>query len=293
MSYAYAMWVHRPYVLAFLLGFAVISLAERGLLGTLTWLAIGTFVGWLAEAISIRSGFPFGMYSYHPANFPDELWLAGVPLFASLSFAFLSYFAFTAARTLLGRLEGRGAAVRRVPDSALDAAPRLAFASAAITVWLDLVIDPVSLLGPYWFLGDLYHYHAPALHFGVPLTNYLGWFVTCATVALANQRVDAWLARRGLGPREATHLPFQPVLGIVACGGVFLFILAITAHVVFSSVLPPAVPTAALLANGLVLTIAFAALTSFRLVPATPHPEPLGEPRPVRPGDALDDVRRR
>lgn len=292
MSYAYAMWEHRPYVLAFLLGFAVISLAERGLLGTLTWLAIGTFVGWLAEAISIRTGFPFGMYSYHAANFPDELWLAGVPLFASLSFAFLSYFAFTAARTLLGRLEGRGAAVRRAPDPALDVAPRVAFACAAITVWLDLAIDPVSLLGPYWFLGDLYHYHSPALHFGVPLTNYVGWFVTCATVALVNQRVDALLTRRGLGPRETFRLPFQPVLGIVSCGGVFLFILAITAHLVFSHDLPDSVPTAALLVNGLVLTVAFGALASFRLLPASAHPEPIGEPRPLRSAGAFDEAER-
>lgn len=292
MSYVDAMWVHRPYVLAFLFGFLVISLAERGVLGTLTWLAIGTFVGWLAEAVSIRTGFPFGMYSYHPSNFPDELWLGGVPLFASLSFAFLSYFAFTAARTLLGRIEGRGAAVRRVPEAALDGSPRVAAACAAITVWLDLVIDPVSLLGPYWFLGDLYHYHSPALHFGVPLTNYAGWFVTCATVALLNQRVDALLARRGLGPRESFRLPFLPVLGIVACGGVFLFIVAITAHLVFSGVLPPAVPTAALLTNGLVLTVAFAALASVRLLPAASS-APVAEARSAHAAvDPFDEVGR-
>ncbi|MFN7954174.1 MAG: carotenoid biosynthesis protein [bacterium] len=267
MSYVHAMWVHRPYVVAFLVGFLVIALAERGVLGLLTWLALGTFVGWAAEASSIRTGFPFGMYSYHPQNFPDELWLAGIPLFASLSFAFLSYFAFTTARTLLGRIAGRGAGMRRVDDATLDRSPKVALVAAGITVWLDLVIDPISLLGSHWFLGDLYHYHSPALHFGVPLTNYLGWFVTCGVVAFANQALDGWLARRGLGPRPLFALPFQPLLGIMSCGGVFLFMIAITAHLVFASELPQEVPGGLLIVNGLALTALFAFACARALLP--------------------------
>lgn len=288
MSYAYAMWVHRPYVLAFLLGFVVIALAERGLVGLLTWLVIGTFVGWAAEASSIRTGFPFGMYSYHPQNFPDELWIAGIPLFASLSFAFLSYFAFTTARTLLGKIEGSGARMRRVDDTTLDGSPKVALVAAGITVWLDLVIDPISLLGSHWFLGDLYHYHSRAVHFGVPLTNYVGWFVTCAIVGLANQALDRMLACRGLGPRALFALPFQPLLGIVSCGGVFLFMLAITAHLIFATELPEDLPAGLLVVNGVTLTGLFASVCARALLPPASFAaaDRVTTMEPLRGGDA-------
>ena len=108
-----AMLTERPYVLAFLAAFLVISSAERGMRRTLFWLASGTFLGWLMEFSSIRTGFPFGSYTYHEANFPDELWLGGVPFFASLSFAFLTYFGYSIARTFLSVLERRGNWPRR------------------------------------------------------------------------------------------------------------------------------------------------------------------------------------
>ncbi len=268
MSYAHAMLVHRPYVVGFLLGFLVLSLTERGVLGTLTWLAIGTFVGWLAEAVSIRTAFPFGMYSYHSTNFPDELWLAGVPLFASLSFAFLSYFAFSTARTLLGTIEGRGWAMRRTLDPALDRSPSVALLGAAITVWLDLVIDPVSLIGRHWFLGNLYHYESPARHFGVPLTNYVGWFITCSAVGLANQALDRWLERRQRGPHPWFSLPFQPLLGALSCIGAFAFMIGITVHVALSQTLPATVPISWMLFNGVLLGSAFVAFVMQRMARA-------------------------
>ena len=40
-----------------------------------------------------------------------------------------------------------------------------------------MVIDPVALRGDRWFLGKIYYYPDPGLHFGVPFANYVGWAV--------------------------------------------------------------------------------------------------------------------
>src|SRR3990167_9704807 len=121
MSELLAMFRERPYVVAFLATFLVICWSERCWRRTLFWLASGTFLGWLVEFSSTRNGFPFGRYAYHEANFPDELFIGGIPLFASLSFAFLTYFGYSAARTLLSPLERRSRDLVRVVDPRLDA----------------------------------------------------------------------------------------------------------------------------------------------------------------------------
>ena len=46
---------------------------------------------------------------------------------------------------------------------------------------VDLVVDPLSVRGDRWFLGKLFWYDPPGPHFGVPISNYLGWFFIAAT----------------------------------------------------------------------------------------------------------------
>ncbi len=49
--------------------------------------------------------------------------------------------------------------------------------TAFLFAFIDMVIDPVALRGDRWFLGKIYYYLDPGIHFGVPFTNYVGWFV--------------------------------------------------------------------------------------------------------------------
>ena len=102
MDYVVSMFVNRPYVVSLVLTFLVVAAAERGWLRMALWLVVGTFIGWLSEFVSVRTGFPFSWYEYYPANFPNELWLGGIPLFASLSS--LPATASWAATATLGRL---------------------------------------------------------------------------------------------------------------------------------------------------------------------------------------------
>lgn len=222
-----AMFTHRPYVVAFLATFAILAWAERGPLRAALWLASGTALGWLSELSSVTTGFPFGSYAYHPEQFTAELWLGPVPLFASLSFGFMSYFAFSAARRLLAPWAGAGLGLATREVEALDGAPRTMLLAAVIGTWMDTVIDPLTLVGHHWFLGDLYHYDPPGVHFGVPLGNYGGWLVTIGAIVAANQLLDQWLVRLGVPRARGPVLPLESFWGIGCCAGVFGFMLVV------------------------------------------------------------------
>ncbi len=273
-----SMFTERWYVLAFLASFVVVCWAERGWQRMLVWLVTGTCLGWLMEFSSIRNGFPFGDYSYHEALFPDELFIGGVPIFASLSFAFLTYFAYSTACTLLSKLERRGNDIVRVDDRAVFESLSVLLLAAAITTWVDLAFDPVSLLGQYWFLGDLYHYHADGEHFGVPLSNYVGWLFTAALIVFVNQRAGALLDDRGVVAR-GFHLPMKPFWALGTIIGNFAFMLAITAYLIGANDVPSSEPISGIVVSGLLLGGAFLALAAFmigrqlRIAPESPSGE--------------------
>lgn len=251
-----AMITERWYVLAFLASFVVICWAERGWARMLVWLVSGTFVGWLMEFSSTHNGFPFGDYSYHEANFPDELFIGGVPIFASLSFAFLTYFAYSAACTFLSRLERRGNNIVRIDDNAVLSSAVVLVLAAIITTWVDLVIDPVSLLGQYWFLGDLYHYHADGAHFDVPLSNYAGWLFTSALIGFVNQRAGGVLDAIGVAARGFS-LPAKPFWALGTIIGNFGFMFVVTLYLMGSDSVPAGEPISGVLVSGLLFSAAF------------------------------------
>jgi putative membrane protein len=258
------MFTERPYVVAFLATFVVIAWAERGWPRMLCWLATGTFIGWLMEFSSVRTAFPFGDYTYREANFPDELWLGGVPLFASLSFAFLTYFGYSLACTFSSRLERRGVDVQRRPDAHIDGSLQVLLLAALITTWIDTVIDPVAHLGKYWFLGDLYVYRSQGFHFDVPLSNYGGWLLTSVCIVFVNQRADALLRWRGV-PARGFHLPAMPLWALGTVLGNFAFMLSVTVYLLTADTVPPTEPIGQLLASGLALSGLFVAFASLML----------------------------
>jgi putative membrane protein len=117
-------------------------------------------LAWLAEFASTRIGIPFGLYHYTEATRGQELYLANVPFMDSLSFTFLAYAAFCLARTL------------RPPSG-----PATALLAGVLMMALDVVIDPLAVRGDRWFLGRIFYYPEGGLYFGVPLSNFAGWFV--------------------------------------------------------------------------------------------------------------------
>jgi uncharacterized membrane protein len=156
----------RPYVFAFLALFLVAGARDLGWRRTLGFAGCVWPVAWLAEFSSTRTGFPFGLYQYTGATRGRELFIADVPFIDSLSFTFLAYAAFCLARVAL--------AGRRVSR------PVLAVVAGVLMMALDVVIDPLAVRGDRWFLGQIFHYAAPGLYFGVPLSNFAGWMLVGA-----------------------------------------------------------------------------------------------------------------
>lgn len=200
---------HRPYVAAFLAAYLVIGLLNRGLARTLIFLAIGYPVAFLSEFCSIRWGFPYGMYLYLYENMPGELILGGVPVWDSVSYVFMAYASYEVAGNVWGRWLRNP---RQDPPLLL---------SALFMTLLDVVTDPLAVRGEKWFLGTVFHYPKGGIYFGVPLSNFAGWFL----VGLVIFSLYAFAERRlTLPPPPRKKL----LLGVLFYFSILLFNLVIT-----------------------------------------------------------------
>lgn len=116
-------------------------------------------IAWVFETISVLTGFPFGRYHYTEVMAPF-LW--HVPVFVLPAYLLMAYLSWSLATLILGRRGPR-------PDRlALMAVPVLA--AAAMVTW-DLSMDILrATVERRWIWID------GGPHFGVPISNYLGWF---------------------------------------------------------------------------------------------------------------------
>ncbi len=170
--------------------------------------------------------------------------IAGVPFFDSLSFSFLSYVSFSFAQFFMSSLWRQGLDVQRVTPRRVRNSAFVLFLGAVLMVVIDLITDPVTHLGRYWFLGEIYYYPDPGYHFSVPLANYAGWFVVGWLIIFINQRIDALLAAgEKRGQVTLRHLPFKGLFAPLFWAGIVLFQLGVTYWVAFSGVIEPEATT--------------------------------------------------
>ena len=211
----------RPYVFVFLASFLFISIVNFGVRTTLLFTALTYAVALACEWSSVHNGFPFGLYHYVEATRGREIWIAGVPFMDSLSFTFLGFASYTLALLLSVPLYRRGWDLRLLDTRALRRAPRVWLMAALFMVMIDLVVDPLSVLGDRWFLGKIFWYDPPGPHFGVPISNYLGWyFVAAVTIPIFVALDQLWNRgdRRPAG--IAMKLPSRALLGPLLYAGI-------------------------------------------------------------------------
>ena len=194
--------------------------------------AVGYGVAFTCEASAIRNGFPFGHYVYHAQAGAGEIWIAGVPIWDSLSFVFLAYFSHTVAMLIYSPLLVRRRWDVQLADTReIRHSRRVLVTAVAFMVALDVVIDPIALQGSRWFLGDLYHYPHPGVYFGVPITNFLGWaFVGWAILTLF-QALDRRLPETPKWRSGWARLPGAALLGPALYLATYLFNLVVTISV--------------------------------------------------------------
>jgi uncharacterized membrane protein len=149
-------------VLLVSVAFALIHGAVRyGWRGIAVFIVICLVVSNILENTSILTGFPFGHYHYTDSLGP-KLFL--VPILIGPAYFANGYLAWVLGNVLIGDLR-RGAGA-----FATFAVP---FFAAFLMVMWDLTFDPrASTIQHMWI------WEQGGGYFGVPLTNYLGWFFT-------------------------------------------------------------------------------------------------------------------
>lgn len=216
----------RPYVFAFFAAFLLACVPHVGWRRTLSFTVAGYLIAFASEWLSINTGFPYGWYYYIETTKLQELWIAGVPFFDSLSYVFLAYCSYTTALFILSPLKAWRWNVATLETRRIRRSLSALILGSFLQTFLDIVIDPVALQGRRWFLGQIYGYHEQGCHFGVPLSNYWGWLLTSIFLVGAFQLIDA--RRLEDTPKGACNLPFRALLGPILYLSVLGFNLGVT-----------------------------------------------------------------
>ena len=221
----------RPYVFAFLAAFLFSAIMLIGWSRTWRFWLISWITAFVCEYSSTRNGIPFGWYHYNGSTIGQELYISNIPFMDSISFSFLLFASYCLALLLLLPM----APGQRNPGFQL---PRLTFALGDRTSWqvfaltvlffafIDMVIDPVALRGDRWFLGKIYYYPNPGVHYGVPMANYAGWAVVGAISLFIYFPLDRRLATTL--PAQTPSTTHRLLLGAGLYYGVLIFNLAVT-----------------------------------------------------------------
>ncbi|MDQ1674441.1 MAG: hypothetical protein QOC98_3003 [Frankiaceae bacterium] len=123
-------------------------------------LAVTAGVGFVAEAVGVATGLPFGDYAYAGTLGPR---LLGVPLVIPLAWTMMAYPARVVGRVCAG-----------------GAAGRVVVGAVALASW-DVFLDPQMTDAGHWrFTAD----NGPTLT-GIPLVNYAGWLLVAVLLMSA------------------------------------------------------------------------------------------------------------
>jgi putative membrane protein len=115
-------------------------------------LVISAGLGFLAEAIGVASGLPFGDYSYAGSLGPR---LLGVPIIIPLAWTMMAYPALVVGRRVAASRSGQ-----------------IAVGALALATW-DVFLDPQMVHAGHWRFAAG---NGPTLT-GIPLVNFAGWLL--------------------------------------------------------------------------------------------------------------------
>jgi putative membrane protein len=150
----------------------------------LAFAVISLVVGNVMENLGVLTGFPFGHYYFTSAMGPKFLL---VPILMGPAYLGMGYLAWMMAHSILSSdrtgdsLEGPNLII-------------LPLAASFLMVAWDLTVDPtLSTIGHYWI------WTRGGPYFGVPLSNFFGWYLTNYTIY---QLFALHLRRRFFVPRR-------------------------------------------------------------------------------------------
>jgi putative membrane protein len=183
--------------------------------GIVVFAVICLVVSNIFENLGVASGFPFGPYHYTDALGPKLFY---VPLMIGPAYLSVGYMAWVLGTILTGDVR-RGAGA-----FSTFATP---FVAAFIMVLWDLTMDPSASTVQKWWIWE-----SGGGFFGVPVSNYLGWFLT---VYVFMQLFALYLRARAPVPEllqpKSYFIQAIAMYAIVALGFVLTFLVEDSAPV--------------------------------------------------------------
>ncbi len=174
-------------------------LRDHGLRRTMSFVALVVVIPFGSEFLGVLTGYPYGPYAYLSLSGP---WVFGlVPVFILVAWLNITFLAMATTTLALGR-------------SRLW----LAFVDGAVAVSWDAMVDPLAVHAGYWT------WFAPGGLYGVPLTNFLGWFLVVTLLSMAVRSV--W-ARDATAPDRTSRLAASIVPMLLLGSGVAFATLAV------------------------------------------------------------------
>ena len=152
-------------------------------------LAICLAITFTMENIGEATGFPFGHYHFEVGS--NLMRVGTIPIIVGLLWFGMGYFAWVVAGTLLDgthrRLSGKVQLIA------------LPIVAAFVMAQWDVVMDP-----PEATISKAWIWHDGGAHFGVPISNYLGWLLTSwlfyqafAIYLIRRHDVPTWTVNQG------------------------------------------------------------------------------------------------
>ncbi|WP_077065027.1 carotenoid biosynthesis protein [Gracilibacillus massiliensis] len=136
-----------------LLALTTVTLYQFHIRNFLIALLIG-FVTFFIEVIGVTTGFPFGTYSYTD-TLGFHVWQVPFTLgFAWVGVIYLSMFLATSTNRWIRSLQ-----------------------VGFLVVLIDLILDPAAIAMEFW------NWQHDGIYFGIPLTNFIAWFLIAAFVS--------------------------------------------------------------------------------------------------------------
>lgn len=230
----------RPYVFAFLLAYLFIAYTFLGWRRVLVFTLVAWVIAFLSEYSSITNGFPYGdyQYTYLTQLKPGEIWALGekelylfgiIPFIDSLSYTFLTFIGYALSIYLNSPIFKLKNGFTIADTYSIQHSLKTAFVGAILVTFIDIIVDPIATMGKKWFLGEIHYYVHPGDYFGVPITNYLGWFLTSFVIIFVFQRVDKSLLPTPFYQKNRVpHFPLKVIFLMLLYLGVIAFNIVVT-----------------------------------------------------------------
>ena len=155
------------------------------------------------ETFGVATGLLYGHYHYTYRMGP--LFLGYTPYLIPLTWFMMLYPAYIMSLTIARRIASAKLWVKQVVIASLG--------GLIMTSW-DLVLDPVMVKQEHWI------WETEGLYFGIPLQNYLGWWLTSFLILMAFQWFDSRILHGQDSPQAGLERLSNLIYLIIGMGNI-------------------------------------------------------------------------